>query len=58
VHNPFGDDAPLNRFILISVILHAILFFALPDLSSIFDVDTPGLAGGGVIQVMHVETTM
>ncbi len=58
MHNPFGDDAPLNRFILISVILHAILFFALPDLSSIFDVDTPGLAGGGVIQVMHVETSV
>jgi len=58
VQNPFGDDAPLNRFILISIILHAILFFALPDLGSLLEVDAPGLAGGGVVQVMHVETSV
>ncbi|NLL47932.1 MAG: TonB family protein [Firmicutes bacterium] len=58
MQNPFGEESRLNRFILISVVLHAILFFALPDLGSLLEVDTPGLAGGGVIQVMHVETSV
>lgn len=58
MQNPFGEESRLNRFILISVVLHAILFFAIPDLSSLLQVDAPGLAGGGVIQVMHVETSV
>mgnify|MGYP000851220731 CR=1 FL=1 len=58
MRNPFGDETRLNRFLLVSVVLHAILFFAIPDLSSLFDVDVPGMAGGGVIQVMHVETSV
>ncbi len=58
MQNPFGEETRLNRFILISVVLHAILFFALPDLGTLLEVDTPGLAGGGVIQVMHVETSV
>jgi len=58
VQNPFGEESRLNRFILISVVLHAVLFFALPDLGTLLEVDTPGLAGGGVIQVMHVETSV
>ena len=58
MQNPYGDESRLNRFLLISVVLHAILFFAIPDLSSLLEVDAPGLAGGGVIQVMHVETSV
>ena len=58
MQNPYGEGSRLNRFLLISVVLHAILFFAIPDLSSLLEVDTPGLAGGGVIQVMHVETSV
>lgn len=58
MQNPFGEGPRLNRFILISVVLHAVLFFAIPDLSSLLEVDAPGLAGGGVIQVMHVETSV
>lgn len=58
MQNPFGDESRLNRFILISIVLHAILFFVIPDLSSLLEVDAPGLAGGGVIQVMHIETSV
>ncbi len=58
MQNPYGEDSRLNRFILVSIVLHAILFFTLPDLSSLFEVDVPGMAGGGVIQVMHVETSV
>ncbi len=58
MQNPFGDESRLNRFILISVVLHAILFFAIPNIESLLQVDAPGLAGGGVIQVMHVETSV
>ena len=55
MHNLYGDEPRLNRFLLISVVLHAILFFTLPDLASRLEVDVPGMAGGGVIQIMHVE---
>lgn len=55
MHNLYGDEPRLNRFLLISVVLHAILFFTLPDLASRLEVDVPGMAGGGVIRIMHVE---
>ena len=58
MRNPYGEESRLNRFLLVSVVLHAILFFAIPDLSALLDVDVPGMAGGGVIQVMHVETSV
>lgn len=58
MQNPFGEESRLNRFILISIVLHAILFFVIPDIDSLLPVDAPGLAGGGVIQVMHVETSV
>lgn len=58
MQNPYGEESRLNRFILVSIVLHAILFFTLPDLSSLFEVDVPGMAGGGVIQVMHVQTSV
>lgn len=58
MYNPYGDEPRLNAFLLISVVLHAIIFFALPNLDSFLESDLPGMAGGGVIQVMHVETTV
>lgn len=58
MYNPYGDEPRLNAFLLISVVLHAIIFFALPNLDSFLESDVPGMAGGGVIQVMHVETTV
>jgi protein TonB len=58
VHNPYGDEPRLNRFLLISVVLHAILFFTLPELGARLEADVPGMAGGGVIQIMHVERSV
>jgi len=58
VHNPYGDEPRLNRFLLISVVLHAILFFTLPDLAARLEADIPAMAGGGVIQIMHVERSV
>lgn len=58
MHNPYGDEPRLNKFLLISVVLHAILFFTLPDLVSRLEADVPGMAGGGVIQIMHVERSV
>ena len=58
MQNPFGDEPRLNRFVLISVVLHALLFFTLPNLGSRLEVDVPGMAGGGVIQIMHVERSV
>ena len=58
MYNPYGDEPRLNAFLLISVVLHAIIFFALPNLDAFLDSDVPGMAGGGVIQIMHVETTV
>lgn len=58
MYNPNSGDPRLNRFILVSVVLHAVLFFTLPNLSSLLEPDVPGMAGGGVIQVMHVETSV
>ena len=58
MHNIYDDEPRLNRFVLISVILHAILFFTLPNLTPSLDVDMPGMAGGGVIQIMHVERSV
>lgn len=58
MYNPYSDEPRLNAFLLVSVVLHAIIFFALPNLDSFLESDLPGMAGGGVIQVMHVETTV
>lgn len=58
MNNPYGDEPRLNTFLLISVVLHAILFFTLPNLGSLLETDVPGMAGGGVIQIMHVETSV
>ncbi len=58
MYNPYGDEPRLNAFLLISVVLHAIIFFTLPHLDSFLESDVPGMAGGGIIQVMHVETTV
>lgn len=58
MYNPYGDEPRLNRFLLISVVLHAILFFTLPDLGSLLEADVPGMAGAGVIQIMHVERSV
>lgn len=58
MYNPYGDEPRLNRFLLISVVLHAILFFTLPELGSLLETDVPGMAGGGVIQIVHVETSV
>lgn len=58
MYNPYGDEPRFNRFLLVSVVLHAILFFTLPNLGSLLETDVPGMAGGGVIQIMHVETSV
>lgn len=58
MYNPYGDEPRFNRFLLLSVVLHAILFFTLPNLGSLLEADVPGMAGGGVIQIMHVETSV
>ncbi|NMB02635.1 MAG: TonB family protein [Firmicutes bacterium] len=58
MYNPYGDEPRLNRFLLISVVLHAVLFFTLPELGSLLETNVPGMAGGGVIQIMHVETSV
>lgn len=58
MYNPYGEEPRLNRFLLISVVLHVIMFFTLPHLDSFLESDVPGMAGGGIIQVMHVETTV
>lgn len=57
MYNPRGEGPGLNRFLLISVLLHALLFITLPNFYSPLETDYPGLAGGGVIQVMHVDTS-
>ena len=58
MQNPYSEEPRLNRFLLLSVVLHAILFFTLPNLDSLLQSDIPGMAGGGIIQVMHVETSV
>ena len=58
MYNPYGEEPRLNSFLLISVVLHVLMFLALPNLNSLLESDVPGMAGGGIIQVMHVETTV
>ncbi|NLJ80521.1 MAG: TonB family protein [Firmicutes bacterium] len=57
MYNPYDEGPSLNRFLLISVVLHAIVFLTFPNLYSLLESDVPGMAGGGIIQVMHVETS-
>lgn len=57
MYNPNSGEQNLNRFVLISIVLHAILFFTLPNLGSLLESDVPGMASGGVVQVMHIETS-
>lgn len=47
----------LNRFFLVSLILHAILFITYPKWSSILISDIPGVERGGVIQVFMAEAS-
>ena len=55
--NPYGDGPGLNRFLLVSVLLHALLFVVLPSVESVFEPNLPSMAGGGVVQIMHVESS-
>lgn len=57
MYNPNSEEQNLNRFVLVSIVLHAILFFTLPNLGSLLETDVPGMASGGIVQVMHVETS-
>ncbi len=57
MYNPYGGGPGLNRFLLVSVVLHALLFVALPNLDSMFEPDMPSMAGGGVVQIMHIESS-
>ncbi len=56
--NPYGDEQNFNRFVLISVVLHAIVFLTYPQWSSLFISDTPGLGDGGVIQILDLSTNV
>lgn len=47
------DNAPMNRFIFISIMIHVVLFLTYPQWSSLLVSDAPGLETGGVIQVMY-----
>lgn len=58
MYKSFNEEPKLIRFVLVSVILHGLLFIALPNLGSLLEADVPGMAGGGIIQVMHVETSV
>lgn len=58
MYKPFDEEPKLIRFVLVSLILHGLLFIALPNLGSLLEADIPGMAGGGIIQVMHVETSV
>lgn len=53
--NPYGEEQNFNRFVLISVVLHAIVFLTYPHWSSLFATDNPGLGDGGVIQIVDLS---
>ena len=38
--NPYGEEHNFNRFVLVSVVLHAIIFLTFPQWSSLFMSDT------------------
>ncbi len=56
--NPYGEEHHFNRFLLISIVLHAIIFLTYPQWSSIFESDVPGTGDGGVIQIFNVQSTV
>ncbi|NLJ74831.1 MAG: TonB family protein [Firmicutes bacterium] len=58
MYNPYGEEQSLNKFLLISVVLHAIVFLTFPKWNSFLISDVPGMADGGVIQVMHIESSV
>jgi len=58
VINPYGEEHNFNRFVLISVVLHAIVFLTFPQWSSWFMSDTPGLGDGGVIQILDFSNNV
>lgn len=51
------DEQSMNKFVLVSLILHAILFITYPQWSSILVSDNAGIERGGVIQVMNIESS-
>lgn len=56
--NPYGEEHNFNRFVLVSVVLHAIIFLTFPQWSSLFMSDTPGLGDGGVIQILDLSNNV
>lgn len=56
--NPYGEEQQFNRFLLISIVLHAIVFLTYPQWSSLFESDLPSSGEGGVIQVFSVQSTV
>lgn len=56
--NPYGEESYFNRFLLVSVVLHAIVFLTFPQWSSLFTSDTPGIGDGGVIKIVGMQSSV
>lgn len=55
----YGDreNSNLNVFIFLSLIIHAVIFFAFPDWSSFFGFGVEGASQGGMIRVTYVQNS-
>jgi len=52
-----GEEHSFSRFLFISLVLHAVIFFTYPKWSSLLVSDIPSLERGGAIQVMSVDVS-